>query len=146
MKEITRRAYGKYAACLLGYDKTWRIEVKTQEQQEREMEERRKLERFDLQAPARILVELGAGKKTELDLTTKDVSSGGAFIYSDQPLPEGATVRIELFISLAMLQKLAGETGTAKVKVKGTVIRVTEDGAAIRFDSKYKITALDSND
>lgn len=114
------------------------------QQEQQDMEERRRLERFDLRTPARIFVELGEGKKEELDLTTKDVSSGGAFIYSDQPLPEGATVKIELFLSLAMLKKLAGEKGRAKVKVKGKVIRVDEDGAAIRFDSKYKITALDN--
>jgi len=114
------------------------------QQEQSDMEERRKLERFELHAPARILVELGEGKREELDLTTKDVSSGGAFIYSDQPLPEGATVKIELLISLTMLQKLAGEKGRAKVKVKGKVIRVDEDGAAIRFNSKYKITALEN--
>ena len=111
-----------------------------------EMDERRKLERFELNAPARILMDLGEGKKEELDLTTKDVSSGGAFIYSDQPLPEGVTVKIEFLISLAMLQKLAGEKGKAKVKVKGKIIRVDENGAAIRFDNKYKITSLDGSD
>lgn len=111
-----------------------------------EMDERRKLERFELNTPARILMDLGEGKKEELDLTTKDVSSGGAFIYSDQPLPEGVTVKIEFLISLAMLQKLAGEKGKAKVKVKGKIIRVDENGAAIRFDNKYKITSLDGSD
>lgn len=121
-----------------------KIGDRVQKQEHNDMEERRKLERFDLCAPARILVELGEGKAEELDLTTKDVSSGGAFIYSDQPLPEGANVKIELFISLAMLKQLAGEKGRAKVKVKGKVIRVDENGAAIRFDSKYKITALDN--
>ncbi len=109
------------------------------------MEERRRLERFELRAPARILVEFDEGKREELDLTTKDVSSGGAYIYSDQPLPEGATVIIELFISLSMLQTRAGETNKAKVKVKGTVIRVDEDGAAIRFNNKYKITSLNND-
>ncbi len=110
------------------------------------MDERRRLERFELNAPARILVDFGEGKKEELDLTTKDVSSGGAFIYSDQPLPEGATVKIDFFISLAMIQKLAGEKGKAKIRVKGKIIRVNENGAAIRFDNKYKITSLDGSD
>ena len=92
------------------------------------------------------MLELEEGKKEELDLTTKDVSSGGAYLYTDQPLPEGATVKIELLISLGMIQKLAGEKGRAKIKVKGKVIRVDEDGAAIRFESRYKITALDKGD
>jgi hypothetical protein len=60
------------------------------------MPERRKLERFDLNAPARIVVESEHAKKTALDLKTKDVSSGGAFLYSSQPLAKCARVKMEL--------------------------------------------------
>ncbi len=121
--------------------------MNSQESQEStDMEERRRLERFKLNAPARIFLEIEEGQREELELTTKDISSGGAFIYSDQPLPAGAAVRIELFISLGMLKKLSGEKGRAKVKIRGKVIRVAEDGAAIQFDNKYKITAMDNGD
>ncbi len=108
------------------------------------MEERRRLERFELNAPARVTVQTEGGTKEELDLTTKDVSSGGAFLFSSQPLSEGANVRMELLISLDMLRKLAGEKRAAKIKVKGRVIRVDTEGIAIRFDSTYKITALEN--
>ncbi len=114
--------------------------------QNQEMDERRKLERFELNTQARVLVDLGEGRKETFNSTTKDVSSGGAFIYSDQPLPQGATVKIELLISLDMLRELAGEKGQAKVKVKGKIIRVDENGAAIRFENKYEITSLDGSD
>jgi c-di-GMP-binding flagellar brake protein YcgR len=113
--------------------------------EESDMDERRKLERFDLNAPARIQVELESGRKEELNLTTKDVSSGGAFLYSEERVPEGANVKLEFLISMEALRSLVGEKGRVKVKVNGKVIRVDEDGIAIRFDSKYKITALDSN-
>lgn len=109
------------------------------------MEERRKLERFELNVPARVLTESAGKEKDEYDLTTRDLSSGGAFLFSSQPLPEGASVRMEFLISLDALEKLAGDKGRAKVRVKGQVIRSDSDGMAIRFDSKYKITALDNN-
>jgi hypothetical protein len=107
------------------------------------MDERRKLERFDLRAPARIVVEDEGGRMDEFNLTTKDVSSDGAYLYTSQPLPEGATVRMEFLIALDTLRKLTSEKGKARVRVKGKVIRVDENGAAIRFESKYKITGVD---
>ncbi len=108
-------------------------------------EERRKLERFDLNAPARVQVELESGRKEELDLTTKDVSSAGAFLYSQERVPEGANLRLEFFISLDALNSLVGEKGRVKVRVNGKVIRVDSDGIAVRFDSKYKMTALNGD-
>jgi hypothetical protein len=108
------------------------------------MQERRRLERFKLSAPARLVVQNDGGAKEQLDLTTKDVSSGGAFLYSRQPLAEGASVRMEFLVSLGMLQKLAGERQAAKIKVKGRVVRVDEDGIAVRFDNAYKITAFET--
>jgi hypothetical protein len=108
------------------------------------MEERRRLERFELNAPAKVIVQTEGGPKEALDLTTKDVSSGGAFLFSSQPFTEGSNVKMELVISLDMLRKLAGEKKAAKIKVKGRVIRVDAEGIAIRFDSSYKITALEN--
>lgn len=108
------------------------------------MDERRKLERFELSAPARVMIQSETGLKEELALTTKDVSSGGAFLFSSQPLTEGASVKMELLISLDMLRRLAGEKRAARIKVKGKVIRVDAEGIAVRFDSSYKITAIDN--
>jgi PilZ domain len=109
------------------------------------MGERRKLERFELCSPARVLLESGGNKKNEQNLVTRDVSSAGAFLYSSQPLPEGTSVRMEFVLSFDALRKLAGEDGRAKVRVKGKVIRSDSDGIAIRFDSGYKITTLNNN-
>jgi hypothetical protein len=107
------------------------------------MAERRRLERFDLSAPTQVIVEAESGKMAQLNLTTKDVSSGGAYLYSCQPLKKGARVTMEMLFFLDAIWKLAGEKGRVKIKVRGTVIRVDADGIAIRFESKYKITALD---
>ncbi len=107
--------------------------------------ERRRLERFDLNAPARVQVELESGGKEEFDLTTKDVSSAGAFLFSEERVPKGANVKLEFLISLEALRSLLGEKGTVKVRVNGKVIRVDTDGIAVRFDNKYRITALDGD-
>jgi hypothetical protein len=107
--------------------------------------EKRKLERFELHAPVRLLLETAGNREEEYELTTRDLSSGGAFLYSPQPIPEGAKARMEILISLDTIQKLMGENGWARVRVKGQVIRSDSNGVAIRFESSYKITALETN-
>jgi hypothetical protein len=108
------------------------------------MAERRRLERFDLSAPAQLIVESENGEKEQLNLTIKDVSSGGAYLYSPQPPMKGARVTMEMLIILDALRKLAGEKGRVRIKLRGTVIRVDKNGVAIRFENKYRITALDT--
>jgi hypothetical protein len=107
-------------------------------------EERRKLERFQLHAPARILLE-SEDRKGEYNLMTRDVSSGGAFLYSSHAFPKGASVKMEFLILQHTLGKASGDKGRAKVRVKGKVVRADSDGIAISFESGYKITALESN-
>ncbi len=110
------------------------------------MEERRKLERFELKAPTTVRVPLDGGRLQKFDLVTRDVSSAGAFVFSPQQIPEGTRVRIEFFIPLDTLKNVVGEQGRARVRVKGKVVRVDEDGVAICFDSRYNITAFESYD
>ena len=108
------------------------------------MAERRRLERFELTAPARLVVESNGSEKVQLDLSTKDVSSAGAYLYCPQPLVEGARVNMELLLSCDTSSRLEGAMNRARIRVKGTIVRVDADGVAIRFESKYKISALGS--
>jgi hypothetical protein len=105
----------------------------------RNLDERRKLVRFDLQAPARIEVSKEAGHKDVLSLMTRDISSMGAYVQTAQPLAEGQTVKLELLLSLDMLKRLSGEKGNARIKVRGKVIRSDAGGMAIAFDTRFKI-------
>ena len=107
------------------------------------MAERRRLERFDLCAPVQLVVEYGEGERTSLALETRDISSAGAYLYCSQPPEEGARVRMDLLISPDALRKAAGEQGKARIRVRGRIIRVDPQGIAIRFENKYKITALE---
>ncbi len=104
------------------------------------MEDRRKLERFELRVPALVIVESESGREEMLDLTTKDVSSDGAYLLSSRLLPQGATVKMEFQLALESVRRARSENGRAKVRVTGKVIRVDGDGAAIRFGSRYKLT------
>ena len=104
-------------------------------------EERRRLERFDLEAPTKIEVQIGAGRRDVLSLMTRDISSRGAYVNTRQPLEEGVSVKLELLLSVEMLQRFVGARGKARVRVKGKVVRVDENGMAIQFDRKYVISA-----
>jgi hypothetical protein len=105
------------------------------------MEERRKLQRFNLQAQTRIEVELEQGKREVLSMVTKDISSSGTFIVTPHPLPRGVPVQLELLLSPHALKKTMGETGTVKVNVNGKVIRSDDMGMAIEFDGEYTMSA-----
>ena len=104
-------------------------------------ENRRRLQRFDLQAPTRIEVQQGDGQRGVLSFMTRDISSMGAFIETAEPLPEGAPVRLELMLPLDVLKRIVGKDARAKVKVRGKVIRAEEGGMAIQFDRRFKIIA-----
>lgn len=103
------------------------------------MQDKRRLERFDLKVPARI--EGLSKKKTSetLDLMTSDLCSGGAFFHTDQSLPEGTKVKIDLVLPLGGLKKLISAYDHAHIKVTGTVIRRESHGMAVCFNKDYSI-------
>ncbi len=109
------------------------------------MRERRKLERFDLQTPANIEIDLADGTQQLEGLATKDISSGGAFLVTSVPFPEGAKVKLEFLITMDILRKIVGEGKRTKIKVDGTIVRVDKGGIAIKFDPRYKILTVDNN-
>lgn len=105
------------------------------------MKEKRKLERFVFEVPARIEVMVPTGKKEALDLLTSDICSGGAFFFTTQTLPEGTEVKIDLVLPFERIAKLIGHS-RVNVKVNGTVVRSGSTGIAIRFDEDYQIVPL----
>ena len=100
--------------------------------------EKRKFERFDLKIPAKVEV-LSSEGETILDLTTNDVSSGGAFFHTSRPLPEGTDVKIDLVLPMDKLKKIQDEYDQVYIKITGTVLRVDPRGMAIYFDKNYHI-------
>jgi hypothetical protein len=103
------------------------------------MEEKRKLERFELKVPARIA---GETDRDILEPTTRDICAGGAFFHTDQSLPEGTKVRVDLLLPLDRLKGLAEGYDQAHVQLTGKVLRIEPKGMAVCFNSDYSIRPL----
>ncbi len=101
--------------------------------------ERRRLERFNLEVPARIEILSGEQNPEVLEMNTKDVSAGGAYFRTKRALPEGTRVRIDIILPLDRLRKLK-DACKGLIKVTGTVLRSEPTGMAVSFDEGYLIT------
>jgi hypothetical protein len=102
------------------------------------MEEKRRLERYDLRLPAKIDA-LASDEETEvLNLMTSDVCAGGAFFHTKEPLPEGTEVKIDLVLPLDRLE-VKDDFTHAFINVTGTVVRSGPKGMAICFKNDYRI-------
>lgn len=109
------------------------------------MLEKRKLQRFDLKIPAKIEYLSGNSDRDVLDLMTSNICSGGAYIPTNQPLPEGTKVKVDLVLPLGGIKKLFWEYDQADIKVTGRVIRREHRGMAISFNKDYSIRPRKGN-
>ena len=111
--------------------------------------DKRGLERFELEIPARIRISASGVKKEDLDLNTSDISSGGAFFHTSQPLEEGTDVHIDLILPidglLKHLEKAHVDSGKTLIKISGKVLRSEPEGMAIGFNKGYKISPMQAN-
>ena len=100
--------------------------------------EKRKLERFDLNIPAKIQVVSG-GEKEEMKLTTRNICSGGAFFRTAQPLPVGTEITIDLVLPLGKFQKLKDIKKQVSINLTGKVLHAETTGMGVCFDEEYQI-------
>jgi hypothetical protein len=99
--------------------------------------ERRKSERFDIHLQAYVSVSHHAVSDAPLPLTTKDVSTNGAYFKTPSPLPVGTKVEVDLIMKVGD-ERSAGAR-PAWVKASGAVYRVDAEGMAIGFDKDCKM-------
>ena len=99
---------------------------------------KRKMERFFLELPICLTVNNSNRKQETLELQTSNVCADGAFVKTDEPLSIGTKVDISMTLSLERLKKFRGKKSL--INVSGFVIRTDQQGMAIRFDNKYKIS------
>ena len=101
------------------------------------MKERRLYKRHSVKLPSRIEVIMPLGKKKILDLETKNISIGGAFIYTKESssFPEGTRFIIDLTIPNDRNKELMDITNL--MECTGTLVRSTSEGIAIQCDSEY---------
>ena len=107
------------------------------------MENKRKLERFKIRAPAKIIPIASGRKKSTFDLETNNVSAGGAFFHTSQSLPEGTQVDVDVVLPLDKLEILRSSSKQVHLKISGRVVRSETEGIAVCFDKDYQIRQLD---
>ena len=98
------------------------------------------MERFDLKLLANIAFNNKAEQKSTVELMTRNICAGGAYLETSTPLPKGTEVDIDLFLPLKKFKDLDAEK--AHIAVSGEVIRTDRDGMAICFDHRFQITSI----
>ena len=107
--------------------------------------DKRAVDRYELGVPVRITGIEGEQHEI-LNTRAKNISSKGAYIALETPLPEGKHVRIEMLLPISSLLKIIGEQKKVMIRVDGTVVRSEAEGMAIHFEKEYEITALESHE
>ena len=104
--------------------------------------ERRSLERFRLEVPARIRIVQTPSKPytdaVETDGLTRDISSGGAFIKDGQSFPLGTEITIQLKLPLEKFKSLEN-VKDVRINISGKVIRTESGGFGVCFGDQYEI-------
>jgi c-di-GMP-binding flagellar brake protein YcgR len=103
------------------------------------MHQKRKYERFDLRLSGKIIV-LDSGQQEIFDVVTNDVSAGGAFLHTTEPIALGTRVKLALTVASEKLMELTGSQGL--MRVAGTVVRSNADGMAICFGEEYELVPI----
>ena len=104
-------------------------------------DEKRKMDRFDLELPAWISVADENGQPQTFKVVTRNICAGGAYLQTDKPLAVGTDVEIDLVLPLDRLQKMGARP--ARIDVSGAVVRAESQGIVVCFDKRYQISPLD---
>jgi hypothetical protein len=106
--------------------------------------DRRKMQRFDLQLPAKLFWTRENKKQESIELVTHNICAGGTYLMTNSPLPEGTEVKMD--ITLQTDQSHKSMRRLSILDISGHVIRTDHHGMAICFDRKYKILPQYVND
>jgi len=109
------------------------------------MQNKRKLERFTLKLPSQIKISEGGADENLLELTTENVSSGGAFYPDAVPFAAGTRVTVRMALPLKRFQSIKDLPKSALVTLDGKILRTSEIGTAVRFDKHYKFDQPPAN-
>jgi hypothetical protein len=104
--------------------------------------ERRQVERFSLQMPALISMMNESVTQKPFEVITQNISSGGAFFITNEPILTGTHLEMDLILS-SKKDAVFKEKKTY-IHVSGAVVRTGEHGLAVCFDKKYFISPLNS--
>jgi len=101
------------------------------------MKERRLYKRHTVRLPSRLEAIMTSDKKKIYDLETKDISIGGAFIYTKESssFPKGTRFIIDLTILSGSKKELTDVKSF--MECTGTTVRSTSEGIAIQCDREF---------
>ncbi|MCP4717461.1 MAG: PilZ domain-containing protein [Deltaproteobacteria bacterium] len=105
------------------------------------IQNKRKHERFDLALPAKVEID---GRHEGIVFNTRDISAGGAFITTSEPMKEGSRLKLEIIITNETLRKLTGTQ--PRLTLRGTVVRAESEGVAVSFSSHEHMMPLSMMD
>ena len=96
------------------------------------MKDRRLYKRHTARLPSKLEAIIPSGKKKIYELETKDISIGGAFIYTKEwySFPEGTQFILDITISNGNNKELM--TVKDLMECTGTLVRSTSEGIAIQ--------------
>ena len=103
-------------------------------------EEKRKMDRFSMELPAWISAIDKHGKLQTLEVVTRDICAGGAFLQTDQPLSVGTNIEMNLVLPLSNIPNV--QIRRSRIDVSGSVIRTESQGVAVCFDKRYQISPV----
>ncbi len=104
------------------------------------MQERRIYERHIVILPTKLETILTQGEKKVFDVETRNISIGGAFIYSKDFafFQEGRRVIIDFTIPSGNIFKYLADMKSI-MECTGSMVRSTSEGIAIQFDEECEI-------
>lgn len=98
------------------------------------MAERRKLTRFEVSAPVRLIVTRGDAAQ-DYAARARDISVAGAFIYfEDSCVDIGDRVLVEVLLTIANRSDESDARHRIPIFGGGKICRVESDGVALAFD------------
>jgi hypothetical protein len=103
------------------------------------MNEKRKVERFDLHVETILQVKDEGLIDSNQRLISRDISSDGVFLETTSPLPVGTEVDLNFLLSLNKLNSYL-KNKVVNISTSGKVIRTDEQGFAVRFDKQHKVS------
>ena len=103
------------------------------------MNEKRKVERFDLHVETMLQVKDEGLIDRNQRLVSRDISSDGVFLETSNPLPVGTEVDLNLLLSLNKLNSYL-KNKVVNISTSGKVIRIDEQGFAVQFDKQHKVS------
>ena len=96
------------------------------------MKDRRLYKRHTARLPSKLEAIIPSGKKKIYELETKDISIGGAFIYTKEwySFPEGTQFILDITVQSDSNKELT--TVKSLMECTGTMVRSTSEGIAIQ--------------